>query len=139
MRVTEREYTQLLARQGKPAKQRTVLPAPTEAQEQEVLMEWARCNEHFYPALAWLFHIPNESTQGKLGRQGVRAGVPDLFLPVPSGPYHGLWIELKRADHSNGPSPMQQVWLEHLRAHGYMAVVCYGAWEAIKALEAYLK
>lgn len=33
-----------------------------------------------------------------LKRQGVTAGVPDVFHSIPSGIYHGLYIEFKRED-----------------------------------------
>ena len=49
-----------------------------------------------------MFHIPNGGSRNKLEasnlkKQGVKAGVPDLFLPVGRGSYHGLFIELKSA------------------------------------------
>ena len=143
MRITEGEYTQLLKRMGKPPKERTTLPAPTEAVEQECVIEWARCNLHRWPDLQWLYHTPNggardKATAAALQRQGTQPGIPDLFLPVPVGTYHGIWLELKRRDHSNHATPEQLRWLDHLRAAHYMAVVCYGAEEAIAALEAYL-
>mgnify|MGYP004433785991 CR=1 FL=1 len=34
-------------------------------------------------------------TAANLKRQGVKAGVPDLHLPVARGGYNGLYIELK--------------------------------------------
>jgi hypothetical protein len=34
--------------------------APTEAQEQEALFRWAAYNRAKYPALALMYHIPNE-------------------------------------------------------------------------------
>jgi hypothetical protein len=142
MHVTEAEYAAIVARTKAPAK-RAAIPAPTEAQEQEAVMTWARCTVGRLPSLCWLFHVPNGgardgATAAAMQRQGVQRGVPDLCLPVPVGDYHGLWIELKRRDHSNHASPEQVRWLEHLRASRYMAVVCYGADEAIATLEAYL-
>ena len=54
-----------------------------------------------HPDLALLlFAIPNGgqrhlSVAAKLKAEGVLSGVPDLFLALPSGEFHGLWLELK--------------------------------------------
>lgn len=71
-----------------------------EAREQEALFRWADFAAGTMPELKLLYHIPNGGSRNKaeaanLKRQGVKAGVPDLFLPVPRGGYHGLYIELK--------------------------------------------
>ncbi len=124
---------------------RETLPAPKEEQEQEWVIQWAdamvELNER--PLLRMLYHTPNGGLRDKatamaMKRAGVKAGIPDLFLPVARGGHHGLWIELKRADHSNHASPDQEWWIEQLTAQGYRAVVCYGANEAIGELEDYL-
>ena len=92
-------------------------------------------------AMKLLFHIPNggkrdKVTAARLKAQGVKAGVPDLFLPVARHGKHGLWIELKI--YSGKPSLNQCTWIGDLREHGYDAFVCYG-WEDSKGvLEAYL-
>jgi hypothetical protein len=117
-------------------------PAPTEAQEQEALFRWAAFARGKHPELALLYHIPNGGSRHKLEaanmkRQGVRAGVPDLCLPVPRGGYGALYIELKRTRGGRLNSE-QENWLEMLRTAGNAAVVCYG-WEDAKAqIEAYL-
>ena len=138
-RVTEAEYQRIVERLdhyvGKPA---TTLPAPTEQQEQEAVIQWAQASIARLPGLELLFHVPNENAHHKV-RQGVAAGVPDLCLPIARGGWHGLWIELKRADHSNVPSPAQRAWLERLIAEGYRCAVCYGANEAIDSIERYLE
>lgn len=72
-----------------------------------------------------------------LKQQGVRAGVPDLCLPIPANGYHGLFIEMKRADGGTATT-QQKKWLSLLNANGYRALVCHGANEAIDAIEAYL-
>lgn len=123
-------------------------PAPTEDAEQAAVIAWAQFSVGRWPELAYLFHIPNGGardavTGAMLKRAGVQAGVPDLCLPCPrprsdGGQWHGLWLEMKRADHSNSPSAEQKRWLDYLRSAGYMAVVCYGCAEAIGAIETYL-
>lgn len=77
------------------------IPTPTEAQEQEALFRWADFAVGKYPEVKFLYHIPNEGKRSvyngaALRRQGLKKGVPDLCLPVPSGKYHALYIEMKR-------------------------------------------
>lgn len=109
----------------------------TETQEQKQLIQWCRSD----PRLQYLFHIPNESVGGQgwliRNRQlGVRAGVPDLFYPVPLNGFHGLFIEMKA---NNGRvRPEQKRWLDALETFGYKCVVAHGWIEAKEALEEYL-
>lgn len=115
---------------------------PSETQEQIWLMEWTRqpSIRQRYPELAFLFHVPNERPDkvqaAILKKMGVKSGVPDLILPVPSGPYHGLFIEMKRFD---GTASDNQIWwLEHLKANGYATAVCNGWKKASEVLLWYL-
>lgn len=126
-----------------PALKSALAPVPTEHEEQVALFQWAEANEAQYPSLAMLFAVPNGGyrpmvTAAQLKAEGVRSGVPDIFLMCRRGHYGALAIELKRRDHSNHATPAQQEWIERLRAHDYMAVVCYGAQEAIDVIIAYL-
>lgn len=108
-------------------------PVPTEAQEQITLFEWARLQRGRYPELDLLFHVPNGGSRnkaeaGRLRAEGVKAGVPDLCLPVPRGRFHGLYIELKRK-RGGRIDPAQTAWLEELMKQGYSVAICHG-WEA---------
>ena len=69
----------------------------------------------------------------------VETGVPDVMLAVRRGQWGGLFVELKRADRRNHATAEQERWIAALRAHGYMAVVCYGCTEAQQAIMAYLQ
>ena len=138
MNISETEFARILRNQARPQKAATTLPCPTEAQEQAALMEWAHLSAARLPGVELLFHIPNENAHHKV-REGVCAGVPDLCLPVARGGWHGMWIELKRADHSNHPTPAQLAWLARLECEGYRCVVAYGANAAIDAIENYLR
>ncbi|HNW87934.1 MAG TPA: VRR-NUC domain-containing protein [Candidatus Limiplasma sp.] len=76
-------------------------PLPTENQEQTCLFRWAKMQECDYPKLRLLYHIPNGGSRHRLEavhlkQQGVRAGVPDICLPVACGGCHSLYIEMKR-------------------------------------------
>ena len=117
---------------------------PTEDSEQEALFEWAAMMSRVQPCLRLLHHIPNggqrnKSTAIALKRQGVKAGVPDLMLPVSRLGYHGLYIELKKSDHTNKPTKLQKEWLEALEQQGYFTAVCYGYDEAVQTLTDYLE
>lgn len=117
-------------------------PIHYEEYEQMAVMRWADMKMAVHPELKLLFHIPNGGKRNvreaaMLKASGVKAGVPDLFLPVPKGKYHGLWIELKYG--KNKPTDRQKEWLKDLADQGYKAEVCYGAEEAMDALEKYLK
>lgn len=108
----------------------------SESQEQQALFEWASWQSGKYPELALLFHIPNEGlrnprTGARLKREGLKAGVPDICLPVARGGYHGLFIELKAGN--NRPTKKQLEWLEALSRQGYITCWCTG-WEAAAKL-----
>lgn len=114
--------------------------AKTEDWHQKQLIQWVKT----IPAGQYLFHIPNETPGGngaavwrmRNEAMGVRGGVPDLFLPIPAGPYHGLFIEMKAG---NGKvNYKQEKWIQALRDFGYKVEVCYG-WEAARdAITSYL-
>lgn len=70
--------------------------------------------------------------------EGVSKGFPDLFLPVPTSQYHGLFIEMKRRK-GGRVSPEQKQWLEYLQGAGYLAVVCKGFEEAKEVITDYLE
>lgn len=116
------------------------------------------------PQLARLFAIKNVEKGGKVRgamskAEGVKAGVPDICLPLPrivqpkrhpdsgwaNAPnpinYAGLWIELKRTSKRGAAgraSDEQSDWNEYLRSVGYAAVVCYGWEEARNAILWYM-
>lgn len=100
--------------------------------EQVTLVNWFDLQ---HPKLKGrLFAIPNgghrhAAVAAKLKREGVRRGVPDLFLPVATATYAGLFIELKTL--KGRPTKEQKEWLEFLNEQGYKAEICYG-WEAAK-------
>ena len=114
----------------------------TEGQAQEFLFDWIQYQLGKYPELKLLYHIPNggkreAATARVLKRQGVKAGVPDLHLPVARGGYHGLYIELKVG--KNKATEYQKEWLENLTKQGYYATVCYGWQAAAEELINYLQ
>jgi len=116
--------------------------ATCESDEQIALFEWAAFQTRKYPELDLLYHIPNgghrhKTTAIRLKREGVKAGVPDLCLPVPRGIYHGLYIELKAG--RNRTTDNQDRWLQALSKNGYCTAVCHGWEAATKTIVNYLK
>lgn len=114
----------------------------TEAAHQTAMFAWAALNTHRFPELAYLFAVPNGGTRNKveagfLKAQGVRSGVPDIFLPVSRWGKHGLWIELKVG--KNRPSENQQEWMAMLARHGYAVVVAYSWIEGTNYITQYLE
>lgn len=113
-----------------------------EADQQRKLFQWTTFIRAEYPEIDLMFHIPNGGSRNKLEatnlkKQGVKAGVPDLFLPVSRGGYHGLFIELKYG--KNKPTEKQTEWLTNLNEQGYAVAVCYGCDEASEKILKYLK
>lgn len=115
----------------------------TESQEQQLLFEWAALSAGKWPELALMYHIPNggsrsKSEAGRFRAEGVKAGVPDICLPVARGGYHGLYIELKRVKGGRVSTP-QQGWIAALRDQGYCACVCKGWDDAAHVIKKYLE
>lgn len=78
------------------------------------------------------------SDTARMKAAGVKAGVPDMFLPVARGGSHGLYIELKRIK-GGRVSAEQLAWMEELTREGYTCAVCHGWEEARKVIQTYLK
>ena len=113
----------------------------SEATEQEALITWCRIFESRYPELEMIYHVPNGGSRNRieaanLKRQGGKAGVPDLCLPVPKDGYHGLYIEMKFG--KNKTTKDQEEWLKRLSQYGYKTAVCYGAEEAREVIKEYI-
>lgn len=106
-----------------------------ESQEQQAVIKY--CDLKHIP----IFHIPNGGSRNaieaaNLKKQGVRAGIPDLMLPVAKQGYHGLFIEMKVG--YNKPTENQEKWMELLSNNGYLVKTCWGADEAINLITNYM-
>lgn len=116
---------------------------PLEKIHQEKLI--ALCDQHAqmlrgpWANLSRLYHVQN--SDGKVAieigmarkRQGLRPGVPDLRLDVPSRGYSGIVIEMKRF-RSGQVTEHEADWLQWLATQGFRTVVCFGwrsAWEEL--------
>jgi len=99
---------------------------------------WFRYQHSKYKKL--IFSIPNGGSRSKktyinkagqkkiyspeaqrMIKEGLLPGVCDLFLSVPRGKYHGLYLETKWG--RNGLSTDQQEFIQEVKSQGYKAVV----------------
>jgi hypothetical protein len=124
-----------------PAAGAEVMKFKDEHAEQAALFSWAEFARSCYPELAMMFAIPNGGHRHKavavrMKAEGVKRGVPDICLPVPRRPWHGLYIELKTK--AGGVSREQRRWLALLSRMGYRAEVCRGWKQAQAVIEDYL-
>lgn len=119
------------------------VPAISEHQLQSLII--AECERRSILRVEYglIFAIPNgghrhPAVAAKLKAEGVRAGVPDLMLPVARRGYHGAFLELKVSP--NKPTEQQLAWIRNLRAEGY---ACEVIWDdpakAIQWIESYLE
>lgn len=122
---------------------KNTLPVPTESQEQINLFRMIAYSQNLYPELNFLYHVPNggfrnKATAGKLKAEGVKSGVPDLCLPAPRYPYHGLYVEMKRTK-GGQVSKDQREWLDFLKSQNYKIAVAKGCDEAFNIIMDYIK
>lgn len=99
--------------------------SPSESDEQIGFLNWWQLH---FPAVR-IFHIPNGghraiSVAKKMKAEGVKAGVPDLYVPE-----WKLWIEMKRQKDGR-LSKDQKDWIEYLESVGDTVLVGYGAQDA---------
>jgi len=93
------------------------------------------------PDARFIFAVPNGgvrsiATARRLKGEGVLAGVPDLFLPVPRGQHHGLFLEVKTE--KGRLSPAQESLCDYLRGQGYRVEVVRSVEEGLNTVNGYL-
>lgn len=126
----------------KPGSTRTK-PVDREGLEQAALMAELRLR---MPEVADLiYHVPNgghrvKAVAAKLKAQGVKAGIPDLVLPMARGGYFGLYLEFKATPpYDAAISASQHERIRKLSDQGYLAIVCRGHFDAMEQIRAYLR
>lgn len=109
---------------------------------QVALFDVLRLNERRYPQLAFIFAVPNGGlrnpiTARDLKREGVKAGVSDICIPIASRGYGAAWIEMKAG--KNKCTPEQLAFLNFVSGQNHASKICYSDLEAIEFIEWYLK
>lgn len=121
--------------------------------EHDIQVECVRWFAKEYPELEPFFWAtPNggyrmKSTAKAMKAEGQKAGVPDLQLAYPAREYHGLFIEMKRAEcGKNGKlikkgkaSEEQKRRMASLEQVGYKCVLCYSIEQFQEIIREYLK
>ena len=102
----------------------------TEHDIQKSYFEWASWQKS--PELKQLFAVPNgghrhPATAVKLKKEGVKAGVPDVLLPVARGAFIGMAIEFKANDGT--PTKEQRQRMTELQHNGWCVTMCWD-WES---------
>lgn len=111
------------------------------------------------PELAWAHAIPNGGLRDKrtgamLKAEGVKRGIPDVFVPVPmwgqvgNGAkcilYCGLYVEMKRPKseeqgRKGTTSDVQDQAIAWLRHSGYAVSVCFDWESAAREVQSYIE
>jgi hypothetical protein len=115
----------------------------SESAEQQALIKWWAVI-HKTLGIAderVLFAVPNAGKRSpraghRMKAEGLRAGIPDLVLAVPTNSHHGLFIEMKTD--TGRPSEDQLSVIQAFRSLGYECVIARGRNDAIKAITLYL-
>lgn len=112
----------------------TTAKSPSESEEQIGFLSWFDIS---FSGVR-IFHIPNGghrsiSVAKKLKAEGVKAGVPDLYVPA-----WKLWIEMKRAK-GGKLSAEQKDWIDYLTANGDTVIVGSGAKDASRQVLEWIK
>lgn len=115
-----------------------------EHNSQCAVIAWCNLQSCTEPRLEMIFAIPNGAHLGmggprkcaRLKAEGLKPGVPDLFLAAANEDYFGLFIEMKSP--TGVTSKAQVEWIAKLATRGYRVAVCRTALEAIDVIREYL-
>lgn len=128
-RISAKEYRDMMAVKQKTSAtgERRTVNRPEEDLHRACIA-WADSPDvrSVYPDLEYLFHSPNgggrsRAEAGVMKACGVRAGVPDLMLTLPSRHFTGMAVELKSP--VGRLSDAQSNWLNKLSTGGYLVAV----------------
>lgn len=111
---------------------------------------YAVSNVEQVPELKWIFAVPNggqrdKITAAKLKHEGVKSGVPDVFFPLTTPRYAGLFIEMKRSGdkatkrRAGATSDVQDEWIAYLRSVRYACSVCFDWRSAARDIQSYVE
>jgi len=111
----------------------------TEHQIQKAFFHWLRLKMRGVYDVAYA--IPNGGQRhiavaAKLKAEGVKAGVPDICIPIARHGFNALYIELKTG--KGKATPGQVDFMDKLTQCNNLTVLCRGLDAAIDAIEGYM-
>jgi len=115
---------------------------PNEHEIQSAIVDWSKLKKHNnLTVFDYLIKIPNEAKRSyalaaRLKKEGLKAGVSDLFLALPSNGYFGLWLEIKAK--RGRVTEAQAKFIDKMVCVGYVGKVAYSAEQAINMIDDYL-
>jgi len=112
---------------------------PTEHESQVAFFERVKLDYRTRDLL--IFAVPNGGPRHivaalKLKREGVKKGVPDIFVDEPRQGFHGMRIEMKRKGGKQTPEQLEIMKSYTQKGYGY--ALCFGAEHAWDSLMDYL-
>lgn len=115
---------------------------PSEHNIQSAFFKLCRLHEERDPRFKAIFAIPNGGKRDKvtgaiMKREGAKAGVLDVFVAIPSGIHHGLFIEFKRK--GGKMTPAQAQFARQAMAAGFPVIVATDALDAFRAVRKYFE
>lgn len=107
-------------------KYRQIIRPGSENEIQAAFFAWCERQSGKHPELRLAFSIPNGTYKGHASSYlhkatGLKAGVPDVFLPVARCEKHGFFIEFK--SEKGRVRDEQKQWMADLEAQGYVCRV----------------
>lgn len=113
----------------------------SEHHEQAAFFDLLALEQRHTPELKWVYAIPNgglrdKGTGAKMKREGTKAGVFDIFAPIPRFGCPGFFIEMKYG--ANDTTREQKEFRKFVVSQGYRANVYWSAVDAFQALMTYL-
>lgn len=118
----------------------------TEHSQQAAFFCWIQ-QQQFDDRLRYAFAIPNGGERNvkvasRLKAEGVKAGVPDVFIPIPATIYAGMWLEFKRPGTENQRpgrlSTDQEKWRDFLISQHYFHKTVFNHLQAAESVLIYL-
>lgn len=112
--------------------------------EHEIQKEYfsiLKFSENKHPVIPYIFCIPNGGARHikvamKMKAEGVKRGVPDIFIPYVVNGYGGAWIETKT---DTGVMSQHQKDYKKFLESQYKHYLCRSVSEMIEATENYLQ
>jgi hypothetical protein len=113
---------------------------PSEHQIQSAFFKWLALAYPNANCVTWA--TPNAARRSHqmaaiMKAEGLKSGVPDVFMAMPRGEYHGLFLEFK--SHAGVISENQLIFCVNLRSMGYQVEIVRSLEEAMLKVIAYME